>query len=233
MRISIKIFISLFLALGFLGFLGSLQAKEKVSPHEKLVNRLTTAEYVLEKVMGNPKTAIPQNVLSQAKGIIILNQYKFGLFLGGEGGYGVLVVRDIQTNKWHLPSFLTAGQASFGFQFGVKEKNYVFLLMTDEAVQLACAGRFDVGVDASAVAGPVGTESENFDLFKAPVLAYSTAQGLFAGATIKGGWIAQDKKANRLFYNTHHDTPEILLSNWFKLPREAQPLINRLKAYGP
>ncbi|MBL4575981.1 MAG: lipid-binding SYLF domain-containing protein [Opitutaceae bacterium] len=230
MRISIKIFIFLFLSIGLLG---SIQAKEKVSPHQKLVDRLTTAEYVLEKAMGDPKTAIPRDILSKAKGIIILNQYKFGLFVGGEGGYGVLVVRDIKTNEWKLPSFLTAGQASFGFQFGVKEKNYIFLLMTDDTLRLACASRFDVGVDASAVAGPIGRESENFDLFKSPVLVYSTMQGLFAGASIKGGWIAQDQKANHLFYNTTHDTPEILLSNWFKLPVDGRPLINRLKVYGP
>jgi lipid-binding SYLF domain-containing protein len=77
----------------------------------------------------------------------------------------------------------------------------------------------------------VGKTAENFDLFRAEVLAYTNSSGLFAGATVKGGWVSVDDKANRAFYNTTYSTPEILLSTWFKAPPPAQLLIARLRGY--
>jgi len=198
---------------------------------EKLAGRLTTAEWVLETIMVDARSTIPRNLLRQAKGIIILNQYRAGFIFGGQGGNGVLIIRNPQTGKWGVPGFMTAGQASFGLQVGYTEVNNIYLLMTDEAVSKAYSGRFDIGVDAKAVAGPVGKNAENFDLFRAEVLAYTASSGLFAGATVKGGWVSVDAKANRAFYNTTYSSPEILLSTWFRLPPPAQPLMARMSAY--
>jgi len=203
----------------------------KQSYTEKLADRLTTAEWVLETIMVNSQSTIPRNLLRQAKGIIILNQYRAGFIFGGQGGNGVLIVRNPQTGNWGVPGFLTAGQASFGLQVGYTEVNNIYLLMTDEAVSKAYSGRFNIGVDAKAVAGPVGKTAEQLDLFRAEVLAYTASSGLFAGATVKGGWVSVDDKANRTFYNTTYSSPEVLLSTWFRLPPSAQPLMARLRAY--
>jgi lipid-binding SYLF domain-containing protein len=204
---------------------------EKKPYVEKLADRLTTAEWVLETIMVDATSTIPRNLLAQAKGLIILNQYRAGFIFGGQGGTGVLIIRNPHTGKWGVPGFLTAGQASYGLQVGFTEVNIIFLLMTDAAVIQAYSGRFRVGVDAKAVAGPVGRLAENFDLFQAEVLTYTSSTGLFAGATLKVGWVSVDDKANRAFYNTTYSTPEVLLSTWFKLPPPAQPLIARLRTY--
>ncbi|MEZ5275689.1 MAG: lipid-binding SYLF domain-containing protein [Opitutaceae bacterium] len=204
---------------------------EKKPYTEKLADRMTTAEYVLELIMMNAETTIPREILRQAKGIIILNQYRGGLIFGGQGGTGVMVIRIPQTGQWGTPGFVTAGQASFGLQAGYTEVNNIYLLMSDDAVTRAYTGRFNVGVDAKAVAGPVGKNTENFDLFKAEVLVYSAASGLFAGATVKGGWVSVDDKANKAFYNTNYSSPEVLLSTWLRVPPPAQPLMARLRAF--
>jgi lipid-binding SYLF domain-containing protein len=219
------------LALGLLAIASTPLTAAKQSYIQKLNDRLERAEWVLETIMVDASSTIPRNLLRQAKGIIILNQYRAGFIFGGQGGNGVLVIRNPQTGRLGVPGYMTAGQVSFGLQAGYTEVNYVFLLMTDEAVTKAYSGRFNIGVDAKAVAGPVGKTAENFDLFRAEVLAYTGSSGLFAGATVKGGWVSVDDKANRAFYNTTYSTPEILLSTWFKPPPAAQLLIARLRGY--
>jgi len=219
------------LALGLSAIASAPLTAAKQSYIEKLNDRLERAEWVLETIMVDASSTIPRNLLRQAKGIIILNQYRAGFIFGGQGGNGILVIRNPHTGKLGVPGFMTAGQVSFGLQVGYTEVNYVFLLMTDEAVTKAYSGRFNIGVDAKAVAGPVGKTAENFDLFRAEVLAYTSSSGLFAGATVKGGWVSVDDKANRAFYNTTYSTPEILLSTWFKAPPPAQLLIARLRGY--
>lgn len=207
----------------------SMAAKKPYT--EKLADRITTAEYVLDLIMMDAKTTIPRNLLRDAKGIIILNQYRGGFIFGGQGGNGVIVVRNPQTKQWGVPGFVVAGQASFGLQIGYTEVNNIYLLMTENAVTKAYSGRFDIGVDAKAVAGPVGKTAESFDYAKNEVLAYTASSGLFAGATVKGGWVKVDDKGNRAFYNTTYSSPEVLLSTWIRLPPQAQPLMARLRAF--
>jgi lipid-binding SYLF domain-containing protein len=219
------------LAFGLSAIASAPLTAEKQSYIQKLNDRIERAEWVLETIMVDASSTIPRNLLRQAKGIIILNQYRAGFIFGGQGGNGVLIVRNPQTGKWGVPGFLTAGQASFGLQAGYTEINNIFLLMTDEAVRKSYSGRFNIGVDAKAVAGPVGRTAEKFDLFKAEVLAYTGSSGLFAGATVKSGWVKVDDKGNRAFYNTTYSSPEVLLSTWFKLPPAAQALLSRLHNY--
>jgi len=207
----------------------SMAAKQPYT--EKLAERVGTAQFVLDLIMMDAKTTIPRDLLREAKGIIILNQHRGGFIFGGQGGNGVMIIRNPQSGQWGAPGFVIAGQASFGLQAGYTEVNNVYLLMTNEAVTKAYSSRFDIGADAKAVAGPVGTTADTFDKNTAPVLAYTTSSGLFAGATVKGGWIKVDDKANKAFYNTNYSSPEVLLSTWLRVPPPAQPLMARLKAY--
>lgn len=198
---------------------------------EKLIEALRTCEYSLDVVMSSPETAIPADAIRQAKGIVIIHQYRVGLIFGGQGGTAVLVVRNpTKGGAWGPPVFLDPGGVTFGLQAGAKEINSVFLLMSEDAVRRAYSGRFELGADAVAVAGPSAAEVENFDLFEAPVLVYTSRGGLYAGAAIKGGWLRPYDKGNRELYQTTHSTPEIAMSDWFEIPPEAQSIINKLNA---
>lgn len=198
---------------------------------DKLIVSLKTCEYSLDVVMGKAETAIPADALRQAKGVVIVHQYRVGLIFGGQGGTAVLVARNPQSGAWGPPVFLDPGGISFGLQAGAKEINTVFLLMSEDAVRRAYSGRFELGADANAVAGPKNAEVENFDLFKAPVLVYTSFGGLYAGAAVKGGWLAPYDKANRELYHTPYATPEIALSTWFEIPAEAQSIVNKLRQH--
>ncbi|MGY8696499.1 MAG: YSC84-related protein, partial [Verrucomicrobiia bacterium] len=60
---------------------------------------------------------------------------------------------------------------------------------------------------------------------------YTTTKGLFAGVSVKAGWVKPDNVATKAFYNTQYNAPEIVSSDWFERPIEAQSLINRLRNY--
>lgn len=216
------------LALLFACSTGGLQA---ATFREQLAEKLTSCEYALEVVMDKPATAIPTQALRQARGVIVVHQYRVGFIIGGQGGSAVLIARNPQSGNWGPPVFLDPGGINIGLQAGAKEINSVFLLMNDDAVQRAYSGRFNVGVDASAVAGPNAAEVENFDLFKVPVLVYTSNGGLFAGASMKTGWLTPFDRANRELYRTTYSTPEIVLSTWFQVPAEAQSFVVRLRNY--
>ena len=208
-----------------------LQAAKKTF-REKLADKLASCEYSLEVIESKADTAIPAGVAKLAKGIIIVHQYRVGFIFGGQGGSAVMLARNPQSGKWGPPVFLDPGGINFGLQAGAKEINSVFLLMSEDAVRKAYSGRFDVGADAVAVAGPRAAEAEKFALFEAEVLIYSSYGGLYAGAAVKTGWLKPYERATRELYDTSRSTPEIVMSPWFadKIPDEAKGIYSRVAA---
>ncbi len=192
-----------------------------------LVLRVQSCEAILEEIMSDPSTAIPPQVWQRARGLLILNQFKAGFLFGFKGGYGVIMVRR-QDGTWSLPVLVTANEASVGFQVGAKSIETVCIFTNDSAPRLLFNNRFDIGVDAKAVAGPKAAqvESDTSLIMSAPVLVYRKASGLYAGATVKAGVVARNDDANFLLYDTHYTLPELLYSNWVQPPAEVQPLIN-------
>jgi len=217
------------LSLSFGGLSGA--ATQTKSYREKLAEKITTLEYTLDVVMGKAETSIPPSALAEAKGIVIVHQYRVGFIIGGQAGAALLSARNPQTGDWGPPVMLNPGGLTFGLQAGANEINTVYLLMNDDAVRRAYSGRFDVGGDALAIAGPRNSETDRFDLFKAPVLVYTSLGGLYAGASVKAGWLSPDNKANRELYHTKFSTPEIAMSTWFETPPEAQSMMTRIRAY--
>jgi lipid-binding SYLF domain-containing protein len=58
------------------------------------------------------------------------------------------------------------------------------------------------------------------------VYVYSNVEGLYAGATVKTGYLSPNQKANELFYNATHRMPELLYSDWVQPPQEARFLMD-------
>ena len=203
------------------------------STREKLVQRLVDSEYSLAEIMASSDTAIPASVLKDAKGLIITVNYRGSFFFGAQGGSGVLLVKNPISGNWCVPSFVSTGGANFGLQMGVKELDTIYVIMDDSIVRKAITGRFDIGADASAVAGPAGvrSESRSAEYAAAQILVYTKTKGLYAGVAVKAGWISPDSRANKLFYDTDYNTPEIILSDWFKMPSEAKGLVDRVNYY--
>jgi lipid-binding SYLF domain-containing protein len=137
--------------------------------------------------------------------------------------------------RWSLPVLLSASEASVGLQVGANTVETIYVITDDTTPRLLFNRRFNVGVDAKAVAGPKVAEKERNDepIIAAPVLVYSKAAGLYAGATIKSGQLARNDDANYILYNTKYTMPELLYSDWVQPPSEVQPLMAYLQKIAP
>lgn len=199
-----------------------------------VIDRVESCEAILQEFQGRPEMAIPPTVLQRAKAIIILNQFKAGFFLGVKDGYGVIMVRKAD-NSWSLPVLLRAGEASLGLQVGANSVESIYIITDANIPRQLYKQRFNIGVDAKAVAGPRASVKEKFnhEILNAPILAYTKSTGLFAGATIKAGHIARDDSANFLLYNTRYTMPELLYGDFVQPVPEVVPLMNLVRRIAP
>ncbi len=188
------------------------------------VTKLESCEAILRELQADPVTAIPSEVLQKAKAIVIANEVHAGLIVGGKGGYGVALVRQA-SGRWSVPTFLLAGEASFGLQAGAKSVTTVYIVNDEAGARLLYNPRFNFGVDADAVAGPNSADvQEATQIIKAPVFVYRKNSGLFVGTKLKTGWLAADDNSNRVYYQSLRSMPELLFADWVKAPEEAKEL---------
>ncbi len=69
-----------------------------------------------------------------------------------------------------------------GLQIGVEGVDLVMVIQNEEGMKHLLADKFQLGADASAAAGPVGTMSADTDWkMNEEILTYSRAKGVFAG----------------------------------------------------
>ena len=181
---------------------------------------------VLQEIMSDPSTAIPKPILQAAHAIVIVKQFKAGYIFGFKGGYGVFLAKK-PDGTWSVPVLLSANEASLGLQIGFKSVESVYVVTDDATPKLLFRDRFNVGVDAKAVAGPAQAiaEKDYVNVLKNPVIIYTKSLGLFAGATVKAGLLARNDAANFILYNSTYTLPELLYGNWVTPPEEVKPLM--------
>ena len=198
------------------------------------ITRIESCEAILREFMAKPETAIPAPVLQSAKAIVIVNQFKAGFFFGIKDGYAVIMVKK-NDGHWSLPVLLSAGELSVGFQVGANAVESVMILTDPQTPKILFNQRFNVGVDAKAVAGPKYADAEKFnhEILRTPVLFYTKAKGLYAGATLKAGWLERSDAVNFILYNTTYTLPELLYSDWVKAPSEVEPLMAYVQQIAP
>jgi len=105
----------------------------------------------------------------------------------------------------------------------------VMLIMNNDGMQHLLSSQFALGADASVAAGPVGRHAEgNTDWkMRAQVLTYSRTRGVFAGATLNGALMKQDKDSTRDFYG-HMVTFKAALTGEVDPPAQAHPFLATL-----
>ena len=177
------------------------------------LKRINEALTVLDEIMAAADKSVPRSVLEKAEGIAVFpSLLKAGLGIGGQHGRGVLSVRDKKNGGWSNPAFLTINGGSVGAQIGVQAIDLVLVVNNQRGLEQLVKNQFKVGADASVAAGPVGRDaSAATDIqMRAQILSYSRTRGLFAGVTINGSTINQDRDANERFYGTAYSTGEIV-----------------------
>ena len=218
----------LLLSLLVLFFITNLFADES---RERVRQRIEESGSVLDEIMAAPDRGIPEEVIGSAECVAIVpSLLKGGFVFGGEYGRGVATCRN--ANGWSAPAFFRIGGGSFGLQIGGQAVDLVMLIMNHRGMQHLLSSHFKLGADASAAAGPVGRHAEGMTDWKmrAEVLTYSRARGLFAGVTLNGAAVSQDKGDTSTFYGRMIPFNRILTGG-IDVPADAQPFLSVVSKY--
>jgi len=194
----------------------------------KAVDRVQTSAEVLNEIENAPDSGIPQEILGKSECVAVVpSMLKGGFIFGGKYGRGIASCRT--PKGWSAPAFFMVSGGSFGLQIGGQAVDLVMLVMNKNGVQHLLASQFALGADASVAAGPVGRHVEGNTDWKmqAEVLTYSRARGVFAGITLNGAVIKQDKNSTREFYG-HMVTVKAALTGEVDPPAEANTFLTTL-----
>lgn len=186
--------------------------------------RISDSIIVLDEIMAAGDKAVPTSILEKAAGVAVFpSLLKGGLVVGGQRGKGILSVRDKKTGLWSAPAFLTITGGSVGAQIGAQAIDLILIVNNDRGLEQLVKNQFKVGAEAGVAAGPVGREAAAAtDIqMRAQILSYSRARGLFAGITLTGATIRQDRDANERFYGTAYRTGQIVFEGLAGAPQSA------------
>lgn len=176
----------------------SAHADERV----EAITRAQTATRVLDEIMQAPDKAIPRDLLRDAYAIAVIpDVLKVGLVFGGRHGDGLIAVKS-PDGTWSNPVFLSLTGGSVGFQAGVSSTDVVLVFRTRRGVDSIVNGKFTIGAEAHAAAGPVGrTLNASTDAaMQAEIYSYSRSRGLFAGVSLDGAALRIDDEADAAVY---------------------------------
>ena len=173
-------------------------ARAQTSEDVKLIDAAT----VLAALTADDDTAIPAELLQRARGIAVIpNVFRGGFIFGARRGRGLVVVKS-ERGEWSNPAFITLTGGSFGAQIGAESTDLVLIFANDNAVKNMRSGKFTLGGDATAVAGPLGRNATAALTFRAEVYGYVRSRGLFAGAAFEGARLSIDAQTNTRYYAT-------------------------------
>ncbi len=199
----------------------------------KAVERTWRAAEVLDEIMGIKEQSIPLDILGKAHCVAIIpGVKKLGLGFGAKYGKGVLTCRAPGNKGWTGPSTVRIEGGSFGLQIGGSSTDYVLIVLNEKGKQKLISSRFTLGADAAVAGGPVGRSAQvqTDAQLRAEILAYSRSRGAFAGVSLEGATLRQDKADNRNIYGKPV-TPAEILNGEVAAPDSVRILIDKLTKY--
>jgi lipid-binding SYLF domain-containing protein len=202
------------------------------SAREDSVARLQSSVDVLHSIMATPDKGIPEEVLSNAKCILVVpDLIKGGFIFGGKHGRGVASCRT--SSGWSAPAFVSVGGGSWGLQIGVEGVDLVMLVMNEQGFQHLLSSKFQLSGEGSVAAGPVGRHASAGTDWKmnTQVLTYSRSRGAFAGITLEGAVVQQDDDSTRAIYGKHMMFRRIL-SGKVATPESAEAFVKAVSTAG-
>jgi len=193
-------------------------------PQSKAEATVMSSTSVLQQVAAGPRRSIPQSLLEKAEGVAIIpGVIKIGLIGGVRRGHGVVLIRDAE-HGWQRPIFVTLTGGSVGWQAGVQSTDVVLVFKSRRSLNGLMNGKFTIGADAAAAAGPIGRQAQAATdaQLQAEIYSYSRSRGLFAGVSLDGSVLQIDHAANNTYYQ-----------NQGEMPASATQLIAQLTALTP
>ena len=209
-------------------------AKDK---DEKEVDRIQNAATVLKEILDIPDN-IPQDLLDKARCVMVFpSVVKAAFIVGGSYGRGVMVCRSGKdfSGPWGAPVMMALEAGSVGFQIGGQATDFVILVMNARGAESLLHSKVKLGADASIAAGPKGRDAQAATdvTFRAEMLSYSRARGIFAGVSLEGSTVHSDNDANRRLYGHDVNPEQLITESRVQAPPEARPLIAVLEKASP
>jgi lipid-binding SYLF domain-containing protein len=196
--------------------------------------RVAESIRVLQEIMDAGDRSVPRSIMQKAQAIAIFpSLLKGGFIVGGQHGRGVLSAKDPKTGTWSSPAFLTITGGSLGAQIGAQAVDLLLVVQNRRGLEQLVSNQFKIGADASVAAGPVGRDaSAATDIqMRAQILSYSRTRGLFAGVTLNGSTIRQDRDANDRFYGMGYRTGQIVFEQLGEAPKPVEEWKGLLDRY--
>jgi lipid-binding SYLF domain-containing protein len=200
---------------------------------EAPTQRINNAAEVLSEVMSAPDKGIPTNLLAKAQCIVIVPGVKQAAFIGGaKYGKGFFSCR--RGSDWSAPASVRIEGGSFGFQIGLLESDLVLLVMNRKGADRLLSTQFTLGGAVEVAGGPVGRSStaQTDASFRAEMLSYSRARGVFAGVSLQGATLRQDVSDNAEIYGQRLTNKEIIHgpTEWPSSGSELHSVLNKYAA---
>ncbi|HTO85479.1 MAG TPA: lipid-binding SYLF domain-containing protein [Methylomirabilota bacterium] len=170
--------------------------------------------------------------VKRAKAIMIFPDiFKAGLVIGGQGGSGLLLVRDA-AKGWSQPAFYTLAEGSLGLQIGGQSSETVFTIMSQKALDAILDNQMKFGGDMSVAAGPhgKGIGSDTTTNFSSDVYTFAKTSGAFAGVSFNGAGILKNDDYNHAYYGATATPYDIVIARKFDNPNTKQ-LLSSLAPY--
>jgi lipid-binding SYLF domain-containing protein len=199
-----------------------------------VTKRLDAADAAFREIMAVPDKGIPHDLLERANCAVVIPGLKKGAFMvGAKYGKGFITCRTGKSMGWSAPASVRVEGGSFGFQIGGGETDVFLLVMNPIGAEKLLKSEFKIGGEASAMAGPVGrtVQAETDALMRAQILGWSRSRGAFAGVSLEGSTLREDKDDNRALYGKDLSNEEIVKGGAVKVPGAAAPLIKSLSAF--
>jgi len=192
--------------------------------------RLESAAKSFQEVMGTPDKSIPQELLAKAECIIIVPDLKKAAFIfGAKYGKGFATCRNEGGVGWSAPGAVRVEGGSFGLQIGGSETDVFMLIMNKNGMDRLLSTKFTLGGEAQAAAGPVGrtTQADTDAALTAEILTWSRSRGLFAGVSLQGATLREDKEWNEELYGQGL-TNRAIITGGRSAPASASKLMTEL-----
>jgi lipid-binding SYLF domain-containing protein len=106
------------------------------------------------------------------------------------------------------------------------------LVMNKRGVDRLLRSKFTLGAEGSLAAGPIGRQAsaQTDAQMHAEMLAWSRARGIFAGISLEGATLREDKDVNRILYGKKISNREVVRGN-VAPPASAAAFMAQLQKY--
>lgn len=216
-------------ALGMLTLLPSLAAQAADPPRKQAVEAVRVLRDMIDDA---PDKSLPTDMLRNAHAIAVIpKMVKGGFVFSGTKGEGLISIK--HDGVWSNPNFISLAGAGFGFQAGIQSADVILVFMTDRGVNEIIDGKWTMGANAGAAAGPVGRSATaaTDGRMNAEIYTYARAKGLYAGIALDGAHFSIDDDSNEQIYGPGITPRRIFEGGVTNVPSEVVNFRDKLEEY--